>query len=162
MEFNDAVVKDLGETGASIVFGDSVVDEGKPPIVDATVPLSHEDAPLPAAKEIDAKPSAKATGTRGNAYMLLYRRASPDGTSQDDTCVVPESLQTGPLSDNSAFDRLHAAYEVKKSMVELEVYTMDGADISPPAFFDLPQTATVGAATDAVSVSPLSICMPRG
>ena len=86
-----------------------------------------------------------------NAYMLLYRRrntAVPEA-------AVPARLQTDALQDNEIFARLQAAFELKQTMVELEVYldatlSADSDTVAMPAFFDLPQTTTVAEATDMV------------
>lgn len=117
---------------------------------------------------------AKATGTRGNAYMLLYRRRGAVG-SLARALDVPERIRKPVDIENEAARRLMQAYAVRQKVVELAVHrdpsvppdaelarnaaqaaSADGvgatADAAGPklVFLDLPKSMTLRAATDAV------------
>ena len=117
---------------------------------------------FPEPTELVRQTSGKAAGTRGNAYMLLYRRGDArDAAAATSGVDVPAALRTEVEADNALYDRLQAAFAIKQSMVELEVYCEatrgDTTADMLPFFLDLPQITTVAAATDAVRVASLFI-----
>lgn len=112
--------------------------------------------PPPSPAEADAVPPPKASGTRANAYMLLYRRTT-EGVVEP---PVPLALAAEVQAENERFRRLQAAFALKQTMVELEVHWDADSGGEGPLFFDFPQATLLADATDQVCVCRVCVHPP--
>jgi hypothetical protein len=94
----------------------------------------------------------KASGSRGNAYMLLYRRRAASSAASDGPVDAAEEIVREVAVENAAFDRLSAANALRQKLVELEVYS--SAVKAPPPAEVTP--AASQPSTDAPAAEPAS------